>query len=395
MASNSVSAVFEAIPEARAVGGCVRDHLAGVSIHDIDLAAPLSPQEVCDRLTSRGVRVVETGMAHGTVTAIVDHEGIEITSLRRDVATDGRRASVAWTQDWRVDAERRDFTINALSMSKTGDVWDYFGGLEDLKNHSVRFVGSARKRLAEDHLRALRYFRFFARFDSGRPDPDAVAAITDMSDGIKSLSVERLWSETKKILELGSPGQAVELMKRTGVLGAYLPEAVDGVGSRLDVLDKRGAPADPILRLASILPPVIDTGILAERLKMSRVERARLASLKTELPVMGALAADIRRELARNPEEFAGRCFLAELNGIIGDWAKILETFAATEVPVFPLLGKHLLEAGLPRGPQMGEILNDLRSWWLEGGCIATLDDCLEVAVERYGARCGPAHTYR
>ena len=171
------AAVLAALPGARAVGGAVRDTLAGRPVQDVDVAAPLPPEEVARRLEAAGLRVFETGLAHGTVTAVLEGEAVEVTSLRRDLATDGRHATVDWTSDWQEDAARRDFTINAMSLSAEGDLWDYFSGREDLSAGRVRFVGDPATRLAEDTLRALRFFRFQARYGRGAPEAAALAAI--------------------------------------------------------------------------------------------------------------------------------------------------------------------------------------------------------------------------
>ena len=187
----AVGAIFDALPHARIVGGAVRDALIGRAVADIDLATPDTPDAVAAALARSGIRCVPTGLDHGTQTAVVNGRGYEITTLRRDVETDGRHAVVAFTDDWREDAARRDFTINAMSMTRDGAVFDYFGGQADLRAGIVRFVGDAATRIAEDYLRILRFFRFFARY-GGTPDPAAVAAIRDALPGLAGLSVERV-----------------------------------------------------------------------------------------------------------------------------------------------------------------------------------------------------------
>ena len=218
----AVGAVLDALPGARAVGGCVRDALAGVASADVDVAAPLPPEEIATRLRDAGLKVFETGLAHGTVTAVKDHEPVEVTALRRDLVTDGRHALVEWTTDWREDAARRDFTINAMSLAPDGSLYDYFAGRADLAAGKVRFVGDPDTRLAEDYLRALRFFRFQARYGAGEPDALAVAAIRRAVPGLARLSAERVWMELKRILGVADPVATLALMRETGVLAAVL-----------------------------------------------------------------------------------------------------------------------------------------------------------------------------
>ncbi|HEX7391036.1 MAG TPA: CCA tRNA nucleotidyltransferase, partial [Acidiphilium sp.] len=265
----------DALPEARIVGGAVRDMLAGRPLADIDLASPLPPDEVMRRLAAAGIRAIPTGLDHGTVTALIDNTGFEITTLRHDVSTDGRHATVAFTDDWREDAARRDFTINAMSMDRAGTVFDYFGGRDDLAAGRVRFVGDAATRIAEDYLRILRFFRFLARYGRGEPDAGAIAAIEAHREGLSRLSAERVWQELKSILATPDPRAALRLMAGTGVFGAILPEADDLSG--FEAAMARGMPPDPILRLAALIDA--DGAALADRLRLSEAERVRLAAL--------------------------------------------------------------------------------------------------------------------
>ncbi len=355
--------VLAALPEARIVGGAVRDALAGRDVADVDLATPRLPADVVAALCDAGLKSAPTGIEHGTVTAIADHRGFEVTTLRRDVATDGRRAVVAFTEDFAEDAARRDFTINAMSMTPDGTVFDYFGGVADLRAGRVRFVGDAAARVAEDFLRVLRFFRFFARYGSGEPDPQAMAAIRAGVPGLARLSAERVWSELKRILAAPDPRSAVALMADTGVLVAVLPEGFST--ARLFALLDTGAPADPVLRLAALLEG--DAAALSERLRLSSAEAAFLAALRagTALPPSAA-ADDIRRALAEVPREvLLGRAWLA------GGDAGLLARLAAMPAPVFALHGRDLKAAGMPAGPALGALLRELREWWLARGCLA------------------------
>jgi poly(A) polymerase len=363
----ALKAVLAALPEARLVGGAVRDAVAGLDAPsaDVDLATPLPPDAVMAALRAAGLKPVPTGLAHGTVTAVADGRGFEVTTLRRDVETDGRHAVVAFTADWREDASRRDFTINALSMTADGAVFDYFDGISDLNARRVRFVGDPATRIAEDSLRILRFFRFQARYGGATPDAAALAAIAAGIGLLAPLSVERVWSELKRILAAPAPAATLHLMDRVGVLAAVLPEGADPTA-----LDRLPAdtPADHMLRLAALL--VGDAAGVAERLKLSLAERDLLLALRAG-PPPDATDDDLRRALADTPRAvLEGRIWLGG-----GDGA-LLSRLAALPVPVFPLQGRDLAQAGMAAGPEMGRLLRDLRAWWLQGGCRADLTAC-------------------
>ena len=320
LAQPAFAALLAALPDARVVGGAVRDAVADRPISDIDLATALLPAEVISALRNAGIRALPTGLAHGTVTAVLDdpdgRRGVEITTLRRDVGTDGRHATVAFTDDWRQDAARRDFTINAMSMTPDGAVHDYFDGLGDLRAGVVRFVGDPAQRIAEDTLRVLRYFRFFARYAAAQPgptqpdptqpsstqpdptqpsptspgstppypvppypappDPAVRAALRAGISGLATLSAERVWGEVKRILAAPDPRAAVALMAELGILAAVIPEGADLGG--LARLIATGAPADPLLRLAALLTGDVED--FADRLRLSAAERQRLQELR-------------------------------------------------------------------------------------------------------------------
>ncbi|MFN3448078.1 MAG: CCA tRNA nucleotidyltransferase [Roseococcus sp.] len=368
--------VFAALPGARAVGGCVRDHLAGLPVQDIDMAAPFPPQEIAARLRAAGFRVFETGLSHGTVTAVLRRQPIEVTSLRRDVATDGRHAEVAWTTDWREDAARRDFTINAMSLDAAGGLHDYFGGVEDLRARRVRFVGDPATRLAEDYLRALRFFRFQARYGGPEPDAAALAAIRAAVPGLARLSAERVWMEIKRLLAAPDPRAALALMRETGVLPAVLPEA--GEPARLDAAIAEGA-GDVLLRLAMLLPRGTDIGALARRLRLSGEERARLIALHAAaaLPA-GRDARSLRRFAAELAERGLATPFEAALVAKAGAPELDLAPFRdLPEGPRFPVQGRDGVALGIPPGPRLGALLAELRRWWLEGGAEADRAACL------------------
>ncbi|MDE2239022.1 MAG: CCA tRNA nucleotidyltransferase [Rhodospirillales bacterium] len=361
--------VWAALPEARMVGGAVRDMLAGREVADVDFASPLTPEAVMARAKALGLKAVATGAEHGTVTLVAAGRGFEVTTLRRDVETDGRHAVVAFTDDWREDAARRDFTINAMSCTQGGEVFDYFGGRADLAAGIVRFVGDAAERIAEDYLRVLRFFRFFARYGQGGPDDEAVAAIAAGRSGLRQLSVERVWSEVKKILAAPAPLAAVELMEQTGVLEIVLPGAAV---ARLAALLERGAPVDPLLRVAALTDED-----LALRLRLSGAEAALLEAWRGPFVLMPEDDdAALRRALADEAHDvLIGRAWLRGGGG--AGWAKLRARLAEMERPVFPLQGRDLAARGVKPGPEMGEMLAEVRRWWMEGGCVAGKEECL------------------
>ncbi|HYD36337.1 MAG TPA: CCA tRNA nucleotidyltransferase, partial [Allosphingosinicella sp.] len=268
----------------RYVGGCVRDTLLGLAVSDVDLATRLPPEAVMARLAKARIKAVPTGLAHGTVTAVVAGKPVEVTTLRRDVATDGRRATVAYTDDWREDAARRDFTINALFADPASlQVHDYFGGAVDLAARRVRFIGDPLTRIAEDHLRILRFFRFFARFGAGEADGEALAACAARANDLMALSRERIADELTKLLALPAPVAAVRLMVERDILKPVLPEiGADGV-ERLERLvgreDEAGVEPHPLRRLTALLPSDPDlAGAVARRLRLSNRGAKRLAA---------------------------------------------------------------------------------------------------------------------
>jgi poly(A) polymerase/tRNA nucleotidyltransferase (CCA-adding enzyme) len=378
LAEPALRAVMTALPEARVVGGAVRDALIGRPVADIDLASPLPPAEVVRRLEQAGLRAVPTGLAHGTVTAISGHRGFEITTLRRDLVTDGRHARVGFTTQWRTDAARRDFTINALSLRADGAVFDYFGGVADLRAGRVRFIGEAAARIAEDYLRILRFFRFQASYGRQPADAAALAAIRANVAGLAGLSAERVWGELRRLLATTDPASAVAAMHTTGVLGAVLPGAAPS--ERFRRLLAAGAPAEPILRLAALVG--LEAPATAARLRLSREEAERLVALSEgEVPADDADTATLRRALAVTPREvLLGRAWLA------GRGESLRARLQMEPKPEFPLRGRDLRAAGVPEGPELGALLQRLRQWWLAGGCMASRDACkAELARLRAG----------
>ncbi len=374
LADPALMPVLTALPRARLVGGCVRDTLAGLPVADIDVATPDSPEQALAALQAAGLRVIPTGLAHGTITAISGGRPFEVTTLRRDEETDGRHARVAWTDSFEEDAARRDFTINAMSLDRAGTLYDPFGGQADLAARRVRFVGEAAQRIAEDYLRILRFFRFYARYADGPPDAAAAAAIAAGTHGLARLSAERVWSELKRILATQQPLEAITLMRHLGVLAAVLPEACDA--ERLGRLLAAGAPPDPVLRLAALLTG--DPAPLTDRLRLSTAEREQLQALThAPTPHPDDDDATLRRLLADTPHEvLAGRIWL------VGGPGALRRRLEEQRRPVFPLQGKHALSLGAQPGPPVGEALRKVRDWWLQGGCVADEAACLARLAE-------------
>lgn len=351
--------------------------LAGRAVHDIDVAVALPPDTVAARLRAAGLGVHPTGLAHGTLTATVAGEPVEVTTLRRDLETDGRHATVAWTDDWRQDAARRDFTINAMSLAADGSLWDYFEGRADLLAGRVRFVGDPAVRLAEDYLRALRYFRFFARYGIGPPDDAAVAAIGAAVPGLARLSAERVWMEIKRLLVAPDPTAALQLMQRTGVLGAVLPEGADP--ARLAPLIGDGLPPEPVLRLAVLVPLGVAAATLGPRLRWSAEEAARFDALRAieAAPVPGGIRPVDRRLRAWRAvvrQRAAGVAppeplWIAEAERGGDGWGALRDALTDGDDPIFPLHGRDLLRLGVPPGPAVGRLLAAARDYWLDRDC--------------------------
>jgi poly(A) polymerase len=375
---------------ARFVGGVVRDallgELVGGAIADIDLATPARPEEVAAALAKAGIKVVPTGIAHGTVTALVPPRHYEITTLRRDVETDGRRARVAFDADWAEDAERRDFTINAIYLDPDGTVHDPVGGLADLKAHRVRFVGEPATRIAEDVLRVLRYYRFAARFGDGKGDRAARAACRAAAPLLPKLSAERVAQELTRLLGVANPAPVLHMMDKDRVLAAILPEALVVGKARLDRLERLIAiepEPDPLRRLAVLLAVgAAGAAGLAERLRLPNVWRDRLVGLAPPWPLNPAGdAREQRRTLYRlGTGRYRDLVLLIAAEGGMDRMrlTELLGLVAGATPPVFPLAGRDVTALGIPPGPRVGQLLAELRDWWEEGDFAADRAACLE-----------------
>jgi len=347
--------------DTRFVGGSVRDTLLGHEASDVDLATRLAPDEVLARLEAARIKAVPTGLAHGTITAVIGGAPIEVTTLRRDVATDGRRATIAYTEDWREDAARRDFTINALSADPAGgEVFDYFGGLDDLAAGRVRFIGDPLQRIAEDHLRILRFFRFHARFGKGAADEAALAACAARANDLMALSRERIADELLKLLGLPDPAPTAALMIARGIFRPVLPEIVsaDRLAGLIACERGVGIAGHPIRRLASLLPGNSSAALdIAARLRLSKRAATRLASAAVHhLDAPELLAYEI------GPEEAVDRFLLA---GKTGTGLKALISWRR---PRLPITGGDIIGMGLEPGPVVAGTMKAIEREWARSG---------------------------
>ncbi|MFP1632286.1 CCA tRNA nucleotidyltransferase [Zhengella sp. ZM62] len=400
-----LAALCEDGEEARVAGGAVRNTLLGQAVSDIDIATTTLPDETIARAQAAGFKAVPTGYEHGTITVIANGIPHEVTTLRCDVETHGRHATVRFGRDWKTDAERRDFTINALYAKADGEVVDHVGGLADLQSRTLRFIGDADTRIREDYLRILRFFRFFAWYGHGRPDAEGLKACARLKGGMDRLSAERVWAEMKKLLSAPDPSRALLWMRQTGVLTAILPESekwgIDGIHGLLAAENHAGLPLDAMLRLEAMLPP--DSArmeALADRLRLSGDERKRLREWAfADTPPEDVSDGGLARLLYRGPEQgvrdrIALALASASSPATVSDkqmrahalrlhqWRQAL----AFERPVMPVRGKDLGDAGIPAGPAMGRLLTALEDAWVSSGFSLTKDDLVALARRKAAA---------
>ena len=386
--------------DVRFVGGCVRDAILKRPVGDIDIATPDTPETVIKLLEQADIKAVPTGIDHGTVTAVANHKPFEITTLRVDIENYGRRAKVAFTSNWEEDAARRDFTINTLSCTPDGRIYDPFGGIDDLGRGTVKFVGIASDRVEEDLLRILRFFRFYATYGTPPPDVESLAACRALANRLSELSGERVASELLRILLAPNTADTIVLMRGEKVLDEILPEAGDVGRLRMlgwletSALKMDSVVADGLRRLAALM----DTGgddrparAVAERLRLSNEQRDRLLFMTTQPAV---LAPDMDRDdFRRTLHKFGSNAvtdliLLAWASEVAltprlprertDGWISLLEKAVSEEMPQFPLRGADALSLGVPHGPQVGRVLKDVEDWWMDGGCRADREECLE-----------------
>ncbi|MFC5386097.1 CCA tRNA nucleotidyltransferase [Aquamicrobium segne] len=399
-----LSVLSEGGEQARIAGGAVRNALLGQMVADIDIATTTVPQETMKRAIAAGFKVAPTGIDHGTVTVIAGGTPFEVTTLRADIETDGRHASVVFGRDWKADAERRDFTINGLYAKADGTVIDLVGGLADIKARQLRFIGDPQARIREDYLRILRFFRFFAWYGHGRPDAEGLKACVQLKDGLDRLSVERVWAELKKLLSAPDPSRALLWMRQAGVLSHVLPESekwgIDSIHGLVRAQMDLDWPIDAMLRLESILPPD------AARLK-DMAKRLRLSRAQTERLQNWALAPSVRpdtseRALSRqlytgNVEAITDRLRLALSAArarAVGDDKALVEAggyfrqlrfVQGWDRPDFPVKGADLKGLGLVAGPKLGALLKQLEQEWIDSNFMLGREALLARAAEVTG----------
>ncbi len=362
---------------ARFVGGCVRNALLGVPVEDIDIATPLLPDEVSRRLVAAGMQAVPTGIEHGTITAVTNKTPFEITTLRRDVSTDGRRATVAFSTDWAEDAQRRDFTMNALYADAKGQVFDLVGGIADLQARRVRFIGDASRRIAEDYLRILRLFRFHAWYGKGEIDADGLTACATARGQIKTLSGERIQKEMLKLMGAEHPIPVLRAMAASGVLGEVLHgELKFARFQRVCEIDADNFfEADGLLRLGALLADAPQAGEIATRWRLSNDDRDRLSDMLGQpTKIVSYLSVpEVQRTLYRCGVPLFKdwvRLRWAEdpKTSNVPQWLALLALADSWTKPVFPLKGPDAMAAGVPQGPLVGKVLSEVEAWWIDNG---------------------------
>jgi poly(A) polymerase len=391
MTASETAAVIAALTKkgaaVRFVGGCVRDAVLGRKVKDIDIATHDPPEAVMALLKEAGIKAVPTGIAHGTVTAVVGKSHFEITTLREDVETYGRHAKVAFTNDWKADASRRDFTFNAMFLAPDGALYDPFDGIADLKAGRVRFVGDPETRIKEDVLRLLRFFRFYAHYGTGAPDAAGLAACRKLAHLLPSLSGERVAGELLRLLTAPDPAPVLLLMAGEGVLAHVLPEAtrIPRLAALAEIESKLGE-ADALRRLAASLEPKLAAAEdVADRLRLSNAESERLVALAApEFPVTVTSDSKIQRrelyrlgaaryrdlallawaEAAGQRSDDAFRAMIAAAEG----WKKI----------ALPVKGRDVLALGVENGPEVGRLLKEIETWWIENDFTPDRAECLK-----------------
>ena len=391
--------------EVRFVGGCVRDSVLHRPVRDIDIATHDPPETVMTLLERAGIRAVPTGIDHGTVTAVIPgpdgNAHFEITTLRRDVETDGRHARVAFDADWTTDAARRDFTINALFCTPDGRIYDPFGGLADLGSGRIRFVGDAMKRVDEDALRILRFFRIYAHYGAPPPNTLAVVACRAQANKLTTLSGERIASEVLRLLEAPDPTSVLLLMFGEHILESILPEAQDFGRLRvLTFLDTRGilrprVGMDRLRRLAAVLPAdAAAAERVALRLKLSNAQAERLIAMAApaEVPDPASGVAKARRLLYRIGADamvdlvllaWAGRRSVdAKLAGNNDQWIALIDAALEWQPVRLPVSGADVLALDVAPGPRVGELLAEVERWWIDGDFRASRDEALARLAE-------------
>uniref|UniRef100_UPI00177DE5EF CCA tRNA nucleotidyltransferase n=1 Tax=Mesorhizobium mediterraneum TaxID=43617 RepID=UPI00177DE5EF len=387
--------------EARVAGGAVRNALIGQPVADVDIATTTVPDETIRRAEAAGFKAVPTGIEHGTITIVAGGKPFEVTTLRADIETDGRRAKVSFGRDWKADAERRDFTINALYAEADGTIVDLVGGVADIEARRLRFIGDPEARIREDYLRILRFFRFFAWYGDGRPDAEGLKACARLKEGLGQLSVERIWSELKKLLSAPDPSRALLWMRQASVLTSVLPESekwgIDAIHALTRAEKDLGWTPDPLIRLEAIVPPdAARMKTLAERLRFSVSEAGRLRQWALTAPVEAKTTeAELAKRLYRGDRQglvdrlrlslASARARAVEDNDALleaGGFSRLLAFAGKWKKPDFPLKGADLTTLGASPGPKLGATLKNLENEWIESGFALDRGALLKRAAE-------------
>jgi poly(A) polymerase len=374
----SLLRVLNSEGEARVAGGAVRNALLGVPVADVDVATTLAPTDVMQLCKAKGFGVHPTGVEHGTVTITVEKHPFEVTTLRRDIETNGRHAVVLFTNDWAEDAARRDFTVNAMYCDAVGKIFDFTNSYEDIQKRRVRFVGHPSWRIKEDYLRILRFFRFHARYGKGSPDKDGLKACTRLKAGLAHLSAERVRQEMLKLLEAPRAIETLKVMSRTGILKKIIPYTEEW-----RVLDR--LPQDGILRLFALSKGPTQ---LKDRFRLSNAQGQRIDALMVAPDVSPALSkAEQRRliyQLGADGWKDAVALSQAKSRASLTDrpWRAMLKLADSFQRPEFPVSGHDLTEKGITPGPKMGQLLRDLEDWWLASDFKPGKDELLDKLEE-------------
>jgi poly(A) polymerase len=382
--------------ETRIVGGALRNALIALPVREIDLATTLLPKAIAACAATAGMRAIPTGIGHGTITVLAGKRTFEITTLREDILTDGRRAKVSFGRDFRADALRRDFTINALSMTRGGFIFDYTGGLDDIANGKVRFIGEPERRIAEDYLRILRFFRFSADFADGPLDPAGRSAAIRLRAGLARLSRERVRAELLKLLCARRAADVCAEMSGDGLLHMLVASVPNPTRLKRVIASTSGFPPDPLLRLAGLCLQLAEDALrLRDALRLSNAEAGRLEdAARALLALRGRNDPPTREGLQRllflhGRQAAADAIILAQADAgpeTAAEWDKARICLARTEEPQMPFSGADLLARGMPDGRAIGEALKELQAQWILAGFPkdpASLTRLLDATLRR------------
>ena len=370
----------------RFVGGAVRDALRGIEGSDLDFATDLSPDELAEACAEEGLKTVPIGIKYGTIGVMIDDKLVEVTSLRKDIKTDGRHAEVEFTDNWEEDASRRDLTINAVYADEKGNVFDYYNGIEDLEKGKVRFIGSASQRIKEDYLRILRFFRFYSLFGIGKPDKKALDACIENREGLKNLSMERIRDELFKLMLTPKAAETMQIIQDNNILSYVMPDAkrIDALSFLMKLTASKNIPGKPLRRIFTIYQP--DKNLaenLAVRLRLSRKEKQEFIRwAETDIPMKDFLEDNsLRRIIYIYGKEFVADKFLLKMakdKEVPPAWEFVWDNIQKNNIPVFPLKGKDLIDKGGVLPQEVGKHLKALETLWINSNFSMSKKELLE-----------------